>query len=115
MPMTKPGMQELLSRTTAMTRAQKLDDLELEIQARSPRPSARSRVGFIRVPTPSAFLTLVRLLGDRDDVLDFAALLYEEVRGMVRPDGRLPISVAAIESESSEHIQLLLRRELYDN
>jgi hypothetical protein len=114
MPMTEPATQALLDRSTAMTRAAKLDDLELEIQARSPRPAARSRVGFIRVPTSSAFLTLVRLVGDRDDVLDFAAVLYDEVRGMVRPDGSLPISVAAIESESSEHIQLLLRRELYD-
>ena len=112
--MTEPGMQTLIDRTTAMTRAAKIDDLEQEIRARPPRPEARSRVGFIRVPTPSAFLSLVRLLGDRDDVLDFAAVLYGEVRGMVRPDGRLPISVAAIESESSEHIQLLLRRELYE-
>ena len=103
--MTDPATQALLDRTTAMRRAEKVDDLEQEI---------RARVGFIRVPTPSAFLSLVRLLGDRDDVLDFAAVLYEEVRGMVRPDGRLPISVAAIESESSEHIQLLLRRELYE-
>jgi hypothetical protein len=33
---------------------------------------------------------------------------------MVRPDGSLPLSVQAIESESTEHLQLLLVRDLYE-
>ena len=57
----------------------------------------------------------MRLSGNREDVLDFAAALYYEIKGMVRPDGTLPLMVAAIESESSEHIQLLLSRELYEH
>ena len=56
----------------------------------------------------------MRVAGNRDDVLDFVASLYDEVKGMVRPDGTLPLWLQASESESSEHIQLLLSRDLYN-
>ena len=103
------------ARSSAMLRAAKLDEIEEEILARSPRPAARTHVSLTAAPARSAFLSSVRLAGAREDVLDFAAVLFDEVRGMLRPDGSLPIRVQAIESESSEHIQLLLTRELYES
>ncbi len=112
--MTALTPQPLPSRSSAMTRAAKLDDLEEEILARSPRPGARTHVSLTAAPMRSDFLSAVRLAGSREDVLDFAAVLFDEVRGMLRPDGSLPLRVQAIESESSEHIQLLLTRELYE-
>ena len=101
-------------RATAMSRAERLDAIEIEIRARQPRAAARLHVSLSTPPARSAFQMLLRLSGDREDVLDFAAALYDEVRGMVRPDGTLPLAVQAIESESSEHIQLLLTRDLYE-
>ena len=101
-------------RATAMSRAERLDAIELEIRAREPRAAARLHVALSNPPARSAFQMLLRLSGAREDVLDFAAALYDEVRGMVRPDGTLPLAVQAIESESSEHIQLLLTRDLYE-
>ena len=101
-------------RATAMSRAERLDAIELEIRARAPRAAARMHVAMSNPPARSAFQAQMRLSGGREDVLDFAAALYEEVRGMVRPDGTLPLAVQAIESESSEHIQLLLTRDLYE-
>lgn len=101
-------------RATAMVRAEKLDRIEAEIRARTPRPSARLHISLSNPPIRTAYQTQMRIAGDRDDVLDFVAALYDEVKGMVRPDGTLPLSVQAIESESSEHIQLLLARDLYE-
>lgn len=101
-------------RSLAMTRAEKLDELEAEIRARTPRPSARLHISLSNPPIRTAYQTQMRITGNRDDVLDFVAALYDEVKGMVRPDGTLPLSVQAIESESSEHIQLLLSRDLYN-
>jgi hypothetical protein len=101
-------------RTTAMVKAEKLDQLEAEIRARTPRPSARLHISLSNPPIRTAYQTQMRVAGNRDDVLDFVAALYDEVKGMVRPDGSLPLSVQAIESESSEHIQLLLSRDLYE-
>jgi hypothetical protein len=97
-----------------MTRAEKLDALEAEIHARTPRPSARLHISLSNPPIRTAYQTQMRVSGNRDDVLDFIASLYEEVKGMVRPDGTLPLTVQAIESESTEHIQLLLARDLYE-
>ncbi len=102
-------------RVSAMLRAERLEMIEQEIRARAPRPAARLRVSFSSAPGRSAFQAQMRLAGARDDVLDLAAALDDEIRGMVRPDGSLPLMVAAIESESSEHIQLLLSRELYEH
>jgi hypothetical protein len=101
-------------RATAMSRAERLDTIEQEIRARAPRPSARLHISLSTPPLRTAFQTQMRISGDREDVLDFTAALYDEVKGMVRPDGTLPIAVQAIESESSEHIQLLLTRDLYE-
>jgi hypothetical protein len=103
-----------MDRSTAMTRAAKLDMIEAEIQARTPRPAARLHISLSNPPIRTAYQTQMRISGNRDDVLDFVAALYDEVKGMVRPDGTLPLSVQAIESESSEHIQLLLSRDLYE-
>ena len=101
-------------RSLAMTRAEKLDELEAEIRARTPRASARLHISLSNPPIRTAYQTQMRISGRRDDVLDFVAALYDEVKGMTRPDGTLPLSVQAIESESSEHIQLLLTRDLYE-
>lgn len=103
-----------MDRSTAMSRATKLDAIESEIRARAPRPSARLHISLSNPPIRTAYQTQMRIAGNRDDVLDFVAALYDEVKGMVRPDGTLPLSVQAIESESSEHIQLLLSRDLYE-
>ncbi len=105
---------ERADRSLAMTRAAKLDELEAEIRARTPRPSARLHISLSNPPIRTAYQTQMRIGGNRDDVLDFVASLYDEVKGMVRPDGTLPLSVQAIESESTEHIQLLLSRDLYE-
>lgn len=102
------------ARSLAMTRAEKLDALDAEIHARTPRPAARLHISLSNPPIRIAYQTQMRVAGNRDDVLDFVAALYEEVKGMVRPDGTLPLSVQAIESESTEHIQLLLARDLYE-
>lgn len=110
-PMTTADRQ---ARSLAMTRAEKLDQLEAEIRARAPRPSARLHISLSNPPIRTAYQTQMRVAGNRDDVLDFVAALYDEVKGMVRPDGTLPLSVQAIESESTEHIQLLLSRDLYE-
>lgn len=101
-------------RATAMARAVKLDRLEAEIRARIPRPAARMHVSLSNPPQRSAFQAQMRISGSRDDVLDFVAALYVEIKGMLRPDGTLPLTVQAIESESTEHIQLLLTRDLYE-
>ena len=101
-------------RATAMSRAERLDAIEQEIRARAPRPAARQHISLSNPPARSSFQMQMRISGDREDVLDFTAALYDEVRGMVRPDGTLPLAVEAIESESSEHIQLLLTRDLYE-
>jgi hypothetical protein len=105
---------ERADRSLAMSRAAKLDEIEAEIRARTPRPSARLHISLSNPPIRTAYQTQMRISGRRDDVLDFVASLYDEVKGMVRPDGTLPLSVQAIESESSEHIQLLLSRDLYN-
>lgn len=112
---TQPLSSAAIDRSTAMSRAEKLDALEAEIRTRAPRAAARLHVSLSTPPLRSAFQTRIRISGKRDDVLDFAAALYDEIKGMVRPDGTLPLSVAAIESESSEHIQLLLSRDHYEN
>ncbi len=112
--MTALTPQPMQSRSSAMTRAAKLDEIEEEILARSPRPGARTHVSLTAAPSRSSFQSSLRLTGAREDVLDFAAVLFDEVRGMLRPDGSLPLRIQAIESESSEHIQLLLTRELYE-
>lgn len=101
-------------RATAMSRAERLDAIEMEIRARAPRPGARLHISLSTPPLRTAYQTQMRISGNRDDVLDFTAALYDEVKGMVRPDGTLPVAVEAIESESSEHIQLLLTRDLYE-
>lgn len=101
-------------RATAMSRAERLDAIEAEIRARAPRPSARLHISLSNPPIRTVYQTQMRVSGNRDDVLDFTAALYDEVKGMVRPDGTLPLAVQAIESESSEHIQLLLTRDLYE-
>jgi hypothetical protein len=112
---TTPTMSSAsIDRTTAMSRAGRLDEIEQEIRARPPRPAARQHISLSTSPTRTQFQTQVRIAGNRDDVLDFTAALYDEVKGMVRPDGTLPLSVEAVESESSEHIQLLLNRDLYE-
>jgi hypothetical protein len=103
-----------IDRNTAMTRAAKLEAIEQEIRARTPRPAARLHVSLSNPPIRTVYQTQMRISGARDDVLDFTAALYDEVKGMVRPDGSLPLSVQAIESESSEHLQLLLARDLYE-
>jgi hypothetical protein len=105
---------ERADRATAMSRAAKLDAIEAEIRARAPRPAARLHISMTNPPIRTAYQTQMRITGERDDVLDFVAALYDEVKGMVRPDGTLPLSVQAIESESTEHIQLLLSRDLYE-
>ena len=103
-----------IDRNTAMTRAAKLEAIEQEIRSRTPRPAARLHVSLSNPPIRTVYQTQMRISGTRDDVLDFTAALYDEVKGMVRPDGTLPLSVQAIESESSEHLQLLLARDLYE-
>ena len=103
-----------IDRNTAMTRAAKLEAIEQEIRSRTPRPAARLHVSLSNPPIRTVYQTQMRISGARDDVLDFTAALYDEVKGMVRPDGTLPLSVQAIESESSEHLQLLLARDLYE-
>ena len=103
-----------IDRNTAMLRAAKLEEIEQEIRARIPRPSARLHITLSNPPIRTVYQTQMRVSGKRDDVLDFTAALYDEVKGMVRPDGSLPLSVQAIESESSEHLQLLLVRDLYE-
>lgn len=101
-------------RLDAMARAERIEAIEYEIRARAPRAAARVHISLSNPRSRSAFRMHVRIVGGRDDVLDFTASLYDEVKGMVRPDGTLPLSVEAIESESSEHIQLLLTRDLYE-
>ncbi len=101
-------------RATAMSRAERLDAIETEIRSRTPRAAARLHISLSNPPIRTVFQTQMRISGNRDDVLDFTAALYDEVKGMIRPDGTLPLSVQAIESESSEHIQLLLSRDLYE-
>ncbi len=103
-----------IDRNTAMLRAAKLEEIEQEIRSRTPRASARLHVSLSNPPIRTVYQTQMRISGKRDDVLDFTAALYDEVKGMVRPDGSLPLSVQAIESESSEHLQLLLTRDLYE-
>lgn len=105
---------ERAERSLAMSRAAKLDEIESEIRARTPRAAARLHISLSNPPIRTAYQTQMRISGNRDDVLDFVAALYDEVKGMVRPDGTLPLSVQAIESESSEHILLLLSRDLYN-
>ena len=110
--MTQPFASR--DRATAMSRAERIDIIEAEIRARAPRPAARQHISLSTPPVRTAFQTQMRIVGNREDVLDFTAALYDEVKGMVRPDGTLPLAVQAIESESSEHIQLLLTRDLYE-
>lgn len=110
--MTQPYSQS--ERATAMSRAERIDAIEAEIRARTPRPSARLHISLSNPPIRTVYQTQMRISGNRDDVLDFTAALYDEVKGMVRPDGTLPLAVQAVESESSEHIQLLLTRDLYE-
>lgn len=101
-------------RSNAMARAERIDAIEAEIRARTPRPAARLHISLSNPPIRTVYQAQMRIAGNRDDVLDFAAALYDEVKGMVRPDGSLPLSVQSIESESSEHLQLLLVRDLYE-
>ncbi len=101
-------------RAAAMARAEKLDRLEAEIRARTPRPAARLHITLSSPPVRTGYDAQMRIAGSREDVLDFCASLYDEVKGIVRPDGRPPLTVSAIESESTEHIQLLLARDFYE-
>lgn len=110
--MTQPFSSS--ERATAMARAERLDAIEAEIRSRAPRPAARLHISLSNPPIRTVYQTQMRISGRRDDVLDFTAALYDEVKGMVRPDGTLPLTVQAIESESSEHLQLLLTRDLYE-
>lgn len=79
-----------IDRNTAMLRAAKLEEIEQEIRARTPRASARLHVSLSNPPIRTVYQTQMRVSGKRDDVLDFTAALYDEVKGMVRPDGSLP-------------------------
>lgn len=101
-------------RQSAMARAERIDAIEHDIRARAPRAVARVHISLSNPPSRSAYRMRMRIVGGRDDVLDFTASLYDEVKGMVRPDGTLPLAVEAKERESSEHIQLLLTRDLYE-
>lgn len=101
-------------RLDAMARAERIDAIEAEIRARAPRAAARVHIALTNPRARTHFQVRMRIAGQRDDVLDFASALYDEIKGMVRPDGTLPLAVESIESESSEHIQLVLTRDLYE-
>ena len=66
-PMTSSDRQ---ARSLAMTRAEKLDALEAEIHARTPRASARLHISLSNPPIRTAYQTQMRVSGNRDDVLD---------------------------------------------
>lgn len=88
---------------------ERVDQLVAEIRRRPPHRDAEARV---RVTTPharSAYLTYVRLAGQREPVLDYAAWLLSGDH-----DRELPtLELVAIEREEEDELTLLFAKTLY--
>lgn len=92
--------------------AERLASVEVEVRRRHPRPSARLHISLSNPPIRTVYQTQMRVAGKRDDVLDYVAALYEEVKA--RADGWLPIEITAIEKEEGDDLQLLVIRDLHE-
>lgn len=98
--------------STPPSLAERLAAVEVEVRRRHPRPSARLHISLSNPPIRTVYQTQMRVAGKRDDVLDYVAALYEEVKA--RADGSLPIEIAAIEKEEGDDLQLLIVRDLHE-
>jgi hypothetical protein len=90
-----------------------LDDLEKELQTRGPREAARAEISVISVPLRACKETLLRLIGPREAVLDYAAALYAlDATCPAKPSPPLRLQEAHTEDDS-ETLALLLSRGMY--
>jgi hypothetical protein len=90
-----------------------LNKLATQIQNRTPRETARSEIKVTAVPLRTCYETLMRLLGPREAVLDYAAALFaEEAKCPAPPAPPLALEEAHIEDDG-ETLSLLLSRGMY--
>ncbi len=60
---------------------QELADLATELRARTPRSEAVADIEFRSVPMRTCYEQMMRLIGPRDAVLDYAAFLFSDEGG----------------------------------
>jgi len=87
----------------------RLEQLLAEIRRRPPRREAKSDVTVSAPHARSAYLSYTRVAGPRDAVLDYAAYLFAEDRGV----GAAALDLDAVECDEPESLTLLLSRSLY--
>lgn len=90
-----------------------LVELRNAIAARPPREDAERRVRVSAPMSRTCYWSLMRLSGDPDDVLDYAAFLFAADRATPHP-GRGPLELEAVEHEDPALLTILLSRALYD-
>jgi hypothetical protein len=87
--------------------AQRLRALESEIRRRPPRPAAAGRLRVSAPPIRTCYLTLTRLEGPREAVLDYAAFLFDAEKKQDAPP-QPGLAVEAVEAEENGELALLL-------
>lgn len=86
--------------------------LREEIGRRTPHPEAEGRVQVSAPHSRSCYLSLMRVTGERDAVLDYVAYLFASDRA-ARPRGADGLELVAIEHEAEDELALLLSRNLW--
>lgn len=88
-------------------------ELRDAIATRTPHEDAERRVRVSAPMSRTCYWSLMRLSGDPDDVLDYAAFLFAADRATPHP-GRGPLELEAVEHEDPELLTILLSRALYE-
>lgn len=89
-----------------------LNALAKQILNRTPRESAKSEIEMSFVPLRTCYATCTRLVGPRESVLDYAAVLFADAAP--RPWPIPPLALEEAHSEDGgETLSLLLSRGMY--
>ncbi|HEU4565798.1 MAG TPA: hypothetical protein VFS05_14155 [Gemmatimonadaceae bacterium] len=83
--------------------------VRLELEGRRPSAEAGTRIHVTNPPIRTCYLALVRLAGNRDDVLDYAAYLLESEKGKRGP----AMQIEAVEEEHDGELTLLLSKPMF--
>lgn len=85
-----------------------------QIQHRRPRESARSEIEVAYVPLRTCYETATRLVGPRESVLDYAAVLFAEAAARKGPKPSPSLAVDEVHfNEDGETMSVLLSQGLY--
>lgn len=91
-----------------------IEDVAAQIRSRRPRESARGEIEVTYVPLRTCYEAATRLVGPREAVLDYAAVLFAEAAARKAPTPTPPLAIeeAHIE-EGGRTMSLVLSQGLY--